>query len=75
MGNINIYSYLEHEFRQAKRKKKTIIVVYNSLYKQPSWLPSYMCDYELEAYPFWIRNKFGIKDGNYAHIKKVLGYD
>lgn len=75
LGNINIYSYLEHEFRQAKRKKKTIIVVYNSLYKQPSWLPSYMCDYELEAYPFWIRNKFGIKDGNYAHIKKVLGYD
>lgn len=72
---INTCPYLEHEFRQAKRKGKTIIIVYNSLNKQPSWLPSYMKAYESEAYPFWIRNTFGIKIGNYAHIKKALGYD
>lgn len=33
---INSYSYLRHEFEQAKKKNKTIIVVYNSLNKQPS---------------------------------------
>ena len=33
LGRINDYSYLKHEFYQAKRKKKTIIVVYNSLIK------------------------------------------
>lgn len=75
LGNINTYSYLEHEFRQAKRKGKTIIVVYNSLNKQPSWLPDYMSDYESEAYPFWTRNALGTKVGNYTHIKKALGYD
>ena len=36
IGNINDYSYLEHEFRQAVRKNKTIIIVYNSLYHQSS---------------------------------------
>lgn len=75
LGNINTYSYLEHEFRQAKRKGKKIIVVYNSLNKQPSWLPAYMSDYESEAYPFWTRNALGTKVGNYAHIKEALGYD
>jgi len=53
LGRINTYSYLEHEFKQAKRKKKSIIVVYNSLNKQPSWLPPYMKDYADEAQPFW----------------------
>lgn len=75
LGSINTHSYLEHEFCQAKRKGKPIIVVYNSLTKQPHWLPSYMSDYESEAYPFWTRNAYGIKIGNYAHIKKTLGYD
>lgn len=75
LGNINTYSYLEHEFRQARRKGKPIIVVYNSLYKQPSWLPSYMKDYDSEAYPFWIKNVRGDKMGNYIYIKKALGYD
>ena len=75
LGNINTYSYLEHEFRQAKRKDKPIIIVYNSLNKQPGWLPSYMSGYESEAYPFWTRNALGTKVGNYAHIKKALGYD
>lgn len=75
LGNINTYSYLEHEFRQAKRRGKTIIVVYNSLIKQPSWLPAYMSDYESEAYPFWVRNAIGNKVGNYVYIKRALGYD
>lgn len=75
LGNINTYSYLEHEFLQAKRKGKPIVVVYNSLYKQPSWLPTYMSDYESEAYAFWMRNPLGNKVGNYAYIKKALGYD
>lgn len=75
VGNINRYSYLEHEFRQAKRKKKTIIVIYNSLNKQPKWLPNYMSDYESEAFPFWKQNAFGSKVGNYDRFKKALGYD
>lgn len=75
LGCINTFSYLEHEFRQAKRKGKTIIVLYNSLYKQPGWLPTYMGDYESEAYAFWTRNSLGNKVGNYAYIKKALGYD
>ena len=75
LGSINAYSYLEHEFLQAKRKGKAIIIVYNSLNKQPGWLPSYMNDYESEVYPFWMRNALGVKVGNYAYIKKALGYD
>lgn len=31
VGNINSYSYLKHEFMQAKKQNKTIIIVYNSL--------------------------------------------
>lgn len=75
LGNINTYSYLEHEFLQAKRKGKAIIIVYNSLNKQSGWLPSYMNGYESEAHPFWTQNALGTKVGNYAHIKKALGYD
>ena len=75
LGNVNSYSFLEHEFRQAKRKGKNIIVVYNSLYKQPSWLPVYMKDYDTEAYAFWTKDALGNKVGNYFYIKKALGYD
>lgn len=75
LGNINSYSYLEHEFLQAKRKGKNIIVVYNSLYKQPSWLPGYMKDYASEAYAFWTKDALGNKVGNYFYIKKALEYD
>lgn len=74
-GEINSSSYLEHEFRQALKKGKTIIVVYNSLRKQPSWLPSYMNGYENDAQPFWTINSLGNKVGNYAFIKKALGYE
>lgn len=71
---VNNYSYLRHEFEQAKKRGKTIIVVYNSLYKQPGWLPWYMNAYIDVVQPFWIRNAWGERVGNYAFIKKALGY-
>lgn len=75
VGRINHYSYLQHEFEQAKKKNKTIIIVYNSVNKQPGWLPAYMKDYENIAQPFWKYNALGNKVGNYEHIKKALGYE
>ena len=74
VGEINSYSYLKHEFLQAIKKNKTIIIFYNSLYKQPSWLPIYMKEYEYIAQPFWVKNYFGDKVGNYSRLKEVLGY-
>ena len=74
-GNINSCSYIEHEFRQAEKIGKTIIIVYNSLYKWPEWLPSYMKEYEDQAQPFWIKNSEGERIGNYDFIKKALGYE
>lgn len=74
-GEINSLSYLEHEFRQAQKKKKEIVIVYNSLYKQPNWLPSYMKGYENNAQPFWTKNAWGDRVGNYAFIKQALGYE
>lgn len=75
VGNINNYSYLKHEFKQASKRGKDIIVVYNSLYKQPAWLPDYLSDYEFAAEPFWIKNEQGEKVGNYPYIKQELGYE
>lgn len=74
VGNINAYSYIQHEFEQAKKRKKPIIVVYNSLRKESNWLPSYMKDYESDAQPFWTKNCRGEKVGDYTYIKQVLGY-
>jgi hypothetical protein len=71
---INDYSYLRHEFEQAKKKNKQIIVVYNSFNKQPSWLPSYLKGYENQAIPFWTCDILGNKVGNYIAIKSALGY-
>lgn len=75
VGYINSYSYLEHEFKQAQKKEKAIIIVYNSLNHQSSWLPSYMNGYEDDAHPFWKKNASGEKVGDYQYIKKALGYD
>lgn len=75
LGRINTFSYLEHEFRQAKRKNKTIIVIYNSLNHQPSWLPDYMEACRDIAQPFWKKNATGGKIGDYQYIKKALGYE
>lgn len=75
LGSINSYSYLKHEFKQAERKNKNIIVVYNSLRNQPLWLPNYMNYYKDIARPFWKLNKFGVKVGDYYYIKQVLGYE
>lgn len=74
VGEINAFSYLQHEFEQAKKRHKQIIIVYNSPTKQPNWLPSYMKGYESIAEPFWTRNDWGDKVGNYSFIKKELGY-
>lgn len=74
-GNINSKSYLQHEFQQAKKKKKAIIVVYNSTRNESSWLPQYMNGYEDDAFPFWIKDANGERLGNYAPLKKALGYD
>lgn len=75
VGNINKYSYLKHEFEQAKLKEKNIIIFYNSLRKESQWLPSYMQEYADQAKPFWIKNFAGEKEGNYSYLKKALGYE
>lgn len=75
VGEINAYSHLRHEFEQAKKRKRKIIIVYNSLTKQPHWLPSYMQGYDTIAQPFWTRDYWGNKVGNYSFIKKELGYE
>jgi hypothetical protein len=75
VGDINAYSYIRHEFEQAKKRNKVIIVVYNSLRKEADWLPAYMKDYESVAHPFWIKNADGEKVGDYSYIKQALGYD
>lgn len=74
-GNINSCSYLRHEFEQAKRRKKNMIIVYNSIYCQKNWLPPYMKEYESIARPFWIRDSRENRVGNYFYIKSALGYD
>lgn len=74
VGNINSYSYLRHEFEQASKKNKPIIIVYNSQRKEANWLPTYMSDCEDEAHPFWITNDKGKKVGDYSYIKEVLGF-
>ena len=75
LGEINNYSYLKHEFIQSQRKHKNIIILYNSSYKQPSWLPSYMNNFKEKAYPFWKKDALGNKIGDYSYIKQALGYE
>lgn len=72
VGSINTYSYLRHEFEQAKKAKKTIIIVYNSLREERVWLPSYMQGYEHIARPFWKRDIWNNKVGDYQFIKEAL---
>lgn len=74
VGNINSYSFLKHEFKQAEKKNKIIIIVYNSLNRQSGWLPDYMSKYEEEAHPFWTKDVSGNKIGDYQYIKSALGY-
>lgn len=75
VGSINTYSYLRHEFEQAKKRGKTIIVLYNSLRKESQWLPNYMSEYEDVAVPFWTQDRNSNRVGNYKLIKEALGYD
>lgn len=74
VGNVNSFSYLRHEFEEAVHRKKDIIILYNSLQKMESWLPSYMKDYASIAQPFWTYDVNLNKVGNYQHVKKALGY-
>lgn len=74
VGNINSYSYLRHEFEQAKKKNKDIVIVYNSTRNENTWFPWYMKGYEDCAFPFWIYNDSGNRVGNYQRIKDVLGF-
>ncbi|MBS6025152.1 MAG: hypothetical protein KIB00_13830 [Paeniclostridium sordellii] len=73
-GSINGCSYLRHEFEQAKKKKKTIIIVYNSTRNELNWLPPYMNGYGDDAKPFWKKDSNGKKVGDYSYIKEVLGF-
>ena len=74
VGHINSFSYLRHEFEQAKKRNKHIVILYNSTRKEIGWLPSYMKGYEDFARPFWITNSHGEKVGDYYFIKEVLGF-
>lgn len=74
VGSINSYSYLRHEFEQAKKKNKDIVIVYNSSRNESEWFPWYMEGYEDHAFPFWIYNESGNRVGNYQRIKDVLGF-
>lgn len=75
IGYINSWSYIEHEFRQAVRSGKKIIIFYNSTRKESNWLPNYMSEYEDIAMPFWTINQNGYRIGNYQLIKSALGYE
>lgn len=75
ISKVNTYSYIRHEFEQAKKRGKNIVVIYNSLNNMFSWLPSYMNDYKDVAHPFWKKNDKGEKVGDYEFIKKALGFD
>ena len=74
VNEVNSYSYLRHEFEQAKKRNKPIIILYNSTRNQLNWLPSYMKGYESYAIPFWTLNSYGEKVGDYTKIKEALGY-
>ncbi len=74
VGNINSFSYLKHEFEQAKKRNKPIVIFYNSTRNESDWLPSYMKGYESYAIPFWTFDSHGKKVGNYSKLKEVLGY-
>lgn len=75
VNEINTYSYLRHEFEQAKKRNKPIIIVYNSTRNEASWLPPYMKGYESYAMPFWKFDSYGKKVGDYSKIKEALGYE
>lgn len=54
---INNFSFLQHEFEQAKHKGKKIVIIYNSSRKEEKWLPSYMREYIAE------KEKEEVKEG------------
>jgi hypothetical protein len=75
IGYINSMSYIEHEFRQAVRSGKNIIIFYNSTRRESNWLPDYMSKHNEIAMPFWVINQNGKRMGNYQLLKTALGYE
>lgn len=74
IDSINSFSYLQHEFEQDKKKKKDIIVLFNSTRYETNWMPEYMSEYKKRARPFWIVDSNGHKIGDYAYIKEELRF-
>ena len=58
-----------------QKRNKKIIILFNSLRNEMDWLPSYMKGYEQNVHPFWKKNYWGEKVGDYDYIKEVLGVD
>ena len=71
---VNSYSYLRHEFEQAKAKNKEIVILFNSTRYEYSWLPSYMKGFESRSFPFWNMGWNNNWVPNYQMIKRELGY-
>ena len=49
--------------------------MYNSLRNELAWLPSYMNGYGGIARPFWKKNAYGNKVGDYDSLKRELGFE
>ena len=58
---------------RLKKQRKPLL--YNSLRNESAWLPSYMNGYEGIARPFWKKNAYGNKVGDYDSLKKELGFE
>lgn len=66
-------SYLHYEISTAIEEKKKILLVYNSVYQNESWIPSWYNKYyenELDRIPFWT-NRDHTSDC-YQSVKKYL---
>lgn len=72
VGSINSYSYLRHEFEQAIRKDKKILILYNSTRYEEKWLPRYMANYKEFAHPFWKKTLGNKAIGDYSLIKEAI---
>lgn len=68
---INEFSFIRHEYEQAKWKNKQLVILYNSSRNEYEWLPDYMKESLEYAHPFWVIK--GEKP-DYNYIKNVLGF-
>lgn len=77
VSNWKAMSYLQYEITTAVHKHKKILIVYNSVYHQYSWIPGWYktllnsCDVnELDRIPFWKDSDHN--SDRYQDIKKYL---